>query len=73
MPIVKIKRIEKSIYNKSIICYFDTREREEFIIVSRKVLDYLHINLINTNDKIFVIETIRNNKRFWIAKKYIEE
>lgn len=67
----QIKKIEKSQYeNGSYLAFFDMYGRERFVIITKKVLEYLEINSLKKGDEIFVIRSFNKtgDERFLIKQ-----
>jgi len=67
---VKITKIEDSEFNDSKVIYFDFLGTEKFSIVSKNVLNYLHIIQLRVEDKILVVKSFsRVGKEIYLLKK----
>jgi len=68
---VKIDKIEKSLYNNSLLVFFIFQEKKRYSVVSDKVLKYLKIKKVSKGDKIFVMKSFSDDdKPIYLIKKY---
>lgn len=68
---VKIYKIEESQYsNGSYLACFMLHNKDRFVIITKKVLQYLKINNIKVGDEIFVMRSFNNtgDERFLVKK-----
>ncbi len=68
---VKIDKIEQSQYNNnSYLAMFTLHDRERFVVVSKKVLEYLKTDSLKKGDEIFVMKSFNKtgDERFLIKK-----
>ena len=66
----KIKKMENSEFNDSVLVYFDYFGKEVFSIVSKKVLNYLNIDEIYNYKEIFVLKSFNDKQEpIYLIKK----
>jgi len=66
---VKVKRIEK-VENDNFLVYFDFLEREKFVVVTKKVLQFLKLKDFDNVKEMFVVKTFsRFNKPIYVIRK----